>query len=396
MSASVNSKRRHREDFLPFAMPDVGQEELEAIRQVFESGWVTTGPKAHEFEKRFAARVGAKHAVAVNSGTAALHLALEAIGLKAGDEVVTTPYTFTATAEVVVYFGARPVFVDVEPRSLNMDPEALRGAISPKTRAVIPVHMAGLPADLDAILEVARLHEIVVIEDAAHAFPASYRGRTIGSVGDMTCFSFYATKTITTGEGGMVCTDNAAWAERCRRMSLHGISKDSWTRYGERGSWYYEVAAPGFKYNMTDVAAAMGLVQLEKADVMWRRRVEIARRYSEAFARSSFFEVPEERPDREHAWHLYQLRLNLGQLRIDRARFIDELRRRNIGTSVHFIPLHLHPYYRDAYGYRPSDFPVSVAEYEREISLPIYPRMTDKDVADVIEAVLDVGTENAR
>jgi dTDP-4-amino-4,6-dideoxygalactose transaminase len=396
MSTSASSKRRHREQFLPFAMPDVGQEELEAIRQVMESGWLTTGPKAHEFEKRFAARVGARHAVAVNSCTAALHLALEAIGLKAGDEVVTTPYTFTATAEVVVYFGARPVFVDVEPRSLNMDPDALGGAITPRTRAVIPIHMAGLAADLDAILEVARRHEIAVVEDAAHAFPSSCRGRTIGSVGDITCFSFYATKTITTGEGGMICTDNATWAERCRRMSLHGISNDSWKRYGESGSWYYEVAAPGFKYNMTDVAAAMGLVQLEKADVMRGRRMGIARRYSEAFGGSMFFEVPEERPDCEHAWHLYQLRLHLGQLRIDRARFVDELRGRNIGTSVHFIPLHLHPYYRDTYGHRPSDFPISVAEYEREISLPIYSRMTDEDVADVIEAVLEVGTENAR
>ncbi len=396
MSSLEKSKNRLRKQFLPFAKPDVGPEELEAIREVLESGWVTTGPRSYEFERRFAARVGAKHAIAVNSCTAALHLALEALGLKAGDEVVTTPYTFAATAEVVVYFGAKPVFVDVMPRSLNMDPVALAKAINKRTRAVIPIHMAGLPADMDAIVEVARRHGVAVVEDAAHAFPASYKGRTIGSVGDFTCFSFYATKSITTGEGGMICTDKAACAERCRRMSLHGISNDAWKRYGEKGSWCYEVSAPGFKYNMTDIAAAMGIVQLEKADTMWRRRVEIARRYSESLSRSSLFEVPEEGSGRVHAWHLYQLRLNLGELRIDRARFVDQLQKRNIGTSVHFIPLHLHPYYRDTYGYRPSDFPVSVAEFEREISLPIYSRMTDEDVVDVIEAVLEVGVENAR
>jgi perosamine synthetase len=382
---------------LPFALPDTDEAEIEAIAGAVRSGWVTTGPKTKQFEAEFAAAVGAKHAVALNSCTAALHLSLESIGLKAGDEVVTTPLTFAATAEVVRYFGARPVLADVDPATLNIDPAKLEAAVTPKTRAVIPVHLAGLPADMDPVLEIAARKGLRVVEDAAHAFPAEYKGRRIGGIGDLTCFSFYATKTITTGEGGMICTDDAALADRCRIMSLHGISRDAWKRYTAEGSWYYEIAAPGFKYNMTDIAAAMGLVQLGKAERMRSRREAIARRYSEAFRSRPELQVPVEAPaGGRHAWHLYMLRLNLDRLTVDRSAFIDELKARGIGASVHFIPLHLHPYYRETYGYKPEDYPVAHAEYLREISLPIYSKMSDQDVSDVIGAVLDALDRHAR
>lgn len=326
-----------RQTFLPFALPDVDDAELKQIKEALDSGWITTGPKTHQFEAEFAAAVGAKHAIAVNSCTAAMHLALEAIGLGRGDEVITTPYTFAATAEVIRYFDARPVLVDIDSRCLNMDPSLLAVAITPRTRAIIPVHVAGQPADLDEIHAVAQRHGLPVIEDAAHAFPTRYKGRMIGSLSEFTCFSFYATKTLTTGEGGMICTENDAWAERCRIMALHGISKDAWKRYTAEGSWYYEIVAPGYKYNMTDIAAAMGLAQLRKAHRMWQRRRDIAARFNQAFAGLPQLQIPHDRADCQHAWHLYMLRLNLEELRIGRAEFIEELKRRHIGVSVHFI-----------------------------------------------------------
>jgi dTDP-4-amino-4,6-dideoxygalactose transaminase len=409
-----------RDTFLPFALPDTDQAEIDAIAEAVRSGWVTTGPKTHQFEAEFAAYVGAKHAVAVNSCTAAMHLALEAISLERGDEIITSPYTFAATAGVVRYFDARPVFVDICLNDLNINPDLIEAAITQRTKAIIPVHIAGLPADLDAIYATAAKHGLAVIEDAAHAFPAEYKGRTIGQdlnsntpshltcstqhatsstshasrftfhVPHFTCFSFYATKTITTGEGGMICTEDEILAERCHTMALHGISKDAWKRYTAEGSWYYEVVAPGYKYNMTDIAAAMGLAQLRKAECMWRRRCEIARRYNDAFSDLPELHIPAERAGCQHAWHLYILRLNLERLRLDRARFIQELKQLNIGTSVHFIPLHIHPYYRETYGYAPTDFPVAFQEYQRVVSLPIYSRMSDKDMADVIDSVLRV------
>lgn len=382
-----------RRDFLPFARPDLDEAELNEIREVLASGWVTTGPKTKQFEREFAAYVGAKHAIAVNSCTAALHLALEAIGLQAGDEVVTTTYTFAATAEVIRYFGAKPVLVDVDGDTLNMEPDLVDAAITSRTRAIIPVHIAGLACDLDRLKMIAGRNGIPVIEDAAHSFPAMHLGRMIGSISEFTCFSFYATKPITTGEGGMICTDNDAWADRCRIMSLHGINHDAWKRYTAEGSWYYEVVAPGYKYNMTDVAAGMGVAQLRKAERMWQRRQEIARRYHEAFSAQPELQTPAQGGDSRHAWHLYMLRLNLDRLTIDRARFVDELHARNIGTSVHFIPLHVHPYYRETYGYRPDDFPVAYREYLREISLPIYSTMSDDDVEYVAQSVLSVAEE---
>lgn len=385
-----------RNSHLPFALPDLDDTELSHIQEALASGWITTGPKTRQFETAFAEAVGAKHAVAVNSCTAAMHLALEAIGLRPGDEVITTAYTFAATAEVVRYFDARPVLVDVDERCLNIRPDHIEAAINERTRAIIPVHIAGLPAELDAIYEIAARHNLAVIEDAAHAFPARYKGRIIGSspeTGDLrhaACFSFYATKTVTTGEGGMICTDDDELAERCRIMALHGISRDAWQRYTAEGSWYYEIIAPGYKYNMTDIAAGIGLAQLAKAECMWQRRQEIAQRYNNAFQQVPALQVPCERADCQHAWHLYMLRLHVDRLLVDRTGFIEALRQRRVGTSVHFIPLHLHPYYREAYGYRAEDFPVAYHEYRREISLPIYSKMTDQDVADVVEAVMDV------
>jgi len=386
-----------RNTFLPFARPDIDGAELAEIQEALESGWVTTGPKTKQFEEEFAAYVGARHAIALNSCTAAMHLALEAIGLGEGDEVITSPFTFAATAEVVRYFNARPVFVDIEPDSLNINPEKLGDVVAARKRevgsrlkAIIPVHIAGQPCEMDAINQIAAENGLVVIEDAAHTLPTRYNGRMVGSLSDFTCFSFYATKTLTTGEGGMITTNNDDWAERCRIMSLHGISKDAWKRYTAEGSWYYEIIAPGFKYNMTDIAAAMGLAQLRKVERMWARREAIANGYSEAFSRYPELEVPTLRPGMTHAWHLYILRLKLEQLKIDRAQFMEELRLRNIGASVHFIPLHLHPYYVETYGYQAEDFPVAYGEYQRVISLPIYSKMSDGDVDDVIAAVFDI------
>jgi dTDP-4-amino-4,6-dideoxygalactose transaminase len=377
-----------RSTFLPFALPDYGEAEQIAVRDVLASGWITTGPKTKAFEAEFANAVGAKHAIAVNSCTAALHLALEAAGVTAGDEVITTPYTFAASAEVIRYFGATPVFADVDRRTFNIDPVRVRAAITSRTKAIIPVHIAGLSCDLDPLREL----NLPIIEDAAHAFPATYKGRTIGSISDFTCFSFYATKTIATGEGGMLCTNDDARAERCRIMSLHGISRDAWKRYTAEGSWAYDVIAPGFKYNLTDIASALGLAQLKRATAMAERRAAIAQRYDAAF-RGDLFELPAR--GEGHAWHLYMLRLNLERWSIDRAAFIAQLKLRNVGASVHFIPLHIQPYYRDLYGFTPESFPIAHAEYLREVSLPIYSRMTDDDVTSVIEAIHDIARELA-
>jgi dTDP-4-amino-4,6-dideoxygalactose transaminase len=402
-----------RNTFLHFALPEVDDAELIQIKDAIDSSWITTGPKTKQLEAEFAAYVGAKHAIAVNSGTAAMHLALDAVGLKRGDEVITTTYTFAATAEVVRYFDARPVLVDIRPDDFNIDPELIEKAITERTKAIIPVHIGGLPAELDAVYAIASKYRLAVIEDAAHALPTRYKSQIIGqdlrhhmksagsglrrgpsleahSFARLTCFSFYATKPVTTAEGGMICLDRDDLADRCRIMSLHGINKDAWKRYTAEGSWYYEIIAPGYKYNMSDIAAAMGLAQLKKVDRMWGQRREIARRYNEAFKDVRELQIPSDCEDCQHAWHLYMLRLNLHQLQIDRATFIEELKRRNIGASVHFIPLHIHPYYRDTYGFKPEDYPIAYREYMREVSLPIYSRMSDQDTDDVIEAVRDV------
>ena len=380
---------RTRQTFLPFAAPLVGQEEVEGVTECVRSGWLTTGLKVKEFEKAFGEAIGCRHALAVNSCTAALHLALEAIGVGEGDEVITSPMTFTATAAVVEHLRARPVFVDCEPDTLNLDARALESRITPRTKAILPVHFAGQACDMDPILDLARRRGIKVIEDAAHAIPTRYRGRLVGTLGDVTCFSFYATKNVTTGEGGMIATDDDAIAERVRLMHLHGMSRDAWKRYLEAGSWSYEVLAPGFKYNLSDVAAAIGIPQLKRRDDFHARRLAIARRYHQAFAGLEEIRVPAAADEAGHAWHLYVLQLRLEALRIDRDEFIRELVRRRIGVSVHFIPLHIQPYYRDRYGYAPGDFPNAYEAFRRILSLPIYAKMTDEDVEDVIAAVLD-------
>lgn len=381
-----------RTSFLPFALPDTGEAEVSAVAEVIRSGWLTTGTQVRTFEAQFAKLVGAKHAIAVNSCTAAMHLALESLGVKAGDKVLTTPYTFAATAEVIRYMGAHPLFVDVRPDTLNIDPELVAAAVKrEKIAAIMPVHIAGEPCDMDAIRAAAG--DIPVIEDAAHALPTKLGTRIIGALSKFTAFSFYATKTLSTGEGGMLTTDDDAAADRCRIMSLHGISRDAWKRYTAEGSWAYEIVAPGFKYNLTDVAAALGLVQLAKLDTMWKRRVEIAARYDAAFGGIPELQLPSRAADNQHAWHLYMLRVDNARLRGGRDAVANELRKRNIGISVHFIPLHMHPYYRETYGYKPEDFPITAHEFGREVSLPIYSRMSDADVDDVIEAVLAVVTE---
>jgi len=382
--------------FIPFALPDVTDAEVDAVVKVLRSGWITTGPAAKRFEARFAEAVGAPHCVAVNSCTAALHLALEAVGVRPGDEVALPTMTFAATAEVVRYLDAIPVLVDSRSSDHNLDPAALERALTRRTRAVIPVHFGGVAADMDEIMALARSRGIPVVADAAHAFPCRYRGRNVGALADVSCFSFYATKTITTGEGGAAVTANPEWADRMRVMSLHGISRDAWKRYTAEGSWYYEILAPGYKYNLTDIAASLGLAQLERAGAMWERRSAIAERYDEAFRGQAALDRPSCPADRSHAHHLYVIRLVPEALRIDRNGFLDELKRRGVGASVHFIPLHLHPYYREAFGYRPESLPTAYRLYLRSISLPIYSAMSDAQVERVAGTVLDLLREHRR
>jgi len=383
-----------RETLLPFAQPDIDQREIDAVSEVVASGWLTTGPKTVEFEKQFAAYLGVKHAVSVNSATAAMHLALEAIGLQRDDEVITSTFTFAATAEVVRYFDAKPVLVDIHADTFNIDPVQIEAAVTPKTKAIIPVHVAGQAADLDAVHAIAQKYNLRVIEDAAHSLPTYYKGRLIGGISDLTAFSFYATKTLATGEGGMITTNNDQWADRCRVMRLHGMSKDAWKRYTGEGSWRYDLIAPGFKYNLTDMASALGLVQLSKLETMNARRVAIAAQYDTAFGGDPALITPVLTADSTHPYHLYILRLNLEALTIDRAAFIEHLRQANIGVSVHWIPLHMHTYYANLYGYQPEDYPVAHAVGMSCISLPIYSKMTDADVTDVINAVCDITTRH--
>jgi dTDP-4-amino-4,6-dideoxygalactose transaminase len=386
-----------RTTVLPFSPPLIGDDEIAEVLDTLRSDWITTGPKVRRFEADFAAFIGAPAAAAVSSATDAMLVGLAALGVGPGDEVITTPMTFCSTVHVIEHLGARPVLADVAPDTLNIDPDHVARAITPRTRGIMPVHLYGHPCEMDALHDLADKHNLFVLEDAAHSLPARYRGRMIGvprdqgsgGRGQLTAFSFYATKNLTTAEGGML-TGEQELIDRARIWSLHGMSRDAYKRYSAEGSWYYEVILPGFKCNMTDIQAALGLQQLRKLDGFQARRREIVRRYNEAFATCDAVQTPVERPDVASAWHIYALRLNLGRLSIDRARFIEELKARNIGTSVHFIPIHLHPYYRDKYGYKPDDFPVAFREYQRLISLPLNLRMSDRDIEDVIEAVLDV------
>lgn len=382
--------------WLPFSEPLLGEEEIAGVVQCLRSGWLTSGPLVAEFERAFAQYVGAKHALAVNSCTSALHLALEAAGVGPGDEVITTPMTFTATAAVIEHLGARPVLADCDPVTLNLDPQQVAAKVTSRTRALLPVHFAGQACDMDALQAIARDRHLAVIEDAAHALPTRSGGRMVGTIGDATCFSFYVTKTITTGEGGMITTERDDLAERMRVMRLHGMNKDAWKRYAQGGAWAYDIVAPGFKYNLPDIAAALGIPQLKRSDEFRERRAAIARAFDAGLAGLPGVRTPVVAELDAHAWHLYVIRITRHELKIDRDAFIRELTERGIGVSVHFIPLHLHSYYRDRYGFLPGDLPIAQAAFEEILSLPIYPKMNDADVARVIEAVRDVAEGQRR
>lgn len=377
-------------DFIPFALPTIDDDEINEVVFTLKSGWLTTGKQTHRFERDFAGYLGRKHAIAVNSATAGLHLALEAVGVGDGDIVITTVYTFTATAEVIRYLNATPIFVDIDPRTKNIDLDQMKKTLNQhrgRVKAIIPVHFAGLACKMDEIFKCAKEHNAVVIEDAAHALPTTYQGKLIGSFGDITVFSFYATKTLATGEGGMIVTDNEAWAERIRTMRLHGINRDVFDRYSSsKPSWYYEVVAPGYKYNLTDIASAIGIHQLKKLDAMRLRRKEIADIYCCAFADLPL-ELPYYEPQDVHSWHLFTMELVIERLSIDRDAFISAMVDAGIGVSVHFIPLHRHPYWQEYCHLKDSDFPVATNKYLRTLSLPIYPRMTDRQVQHVVETV---------
>lgn len=375
--------------FLPFALPEIGEEEIAEVVSALRSGWVTTGPKTKQFEADFAEFLGGGvEAIAVNSATAGLHLGLEALGIGPGDEVITTTHTFTATAEIIRYLGGDPVFVDVDATTLCIDVAAVEAAITPRTKAIIPVHFAGRAADMGALLAVARRHGLHVMEDAAHALPTTCGGKLVGMLGsDVTVFSFYANKTITTGEGGMLVTRNPEIAKRARVMRLHGINRDAFDRFTAKApSWYYEIVAPGYKYNMTDIAASMGIHQLRRANAFQQKRAQIAALYDAALADLPIICPPQAATGDMHAWHLYVIQLS-NSVAVGRDQFIERLYAQGIGCSVHYIPLHLQPYWRDTYKLTPEMFPVSQRIYERTLSLPIYTRMTQADVVRVVAAV---------
>lgn len=384
-----------RKTILPYGRQSIGEDDIDAVVKVLRSDWLTTGPKVGEFEEGFAARVGARHAVSFSSGTAALHGAAFAAGLKPGDEAITTPMTFAATANCVLYQGATPVFADVSGDTLNLDPEKVAARITPRTRAILPVDYAGHPADLAAIMELAARHGAVVIEDACHALGAEFQGRRSGSIADLTAFSFHPVKHLATGEGGMVTTDHADYAETLRRFRNHGISSDARQRQAA-GQWHYEMVALGFNYRLTDIACALGLTQLKKLEANLLRRREIAARYAVAFRDLAGISLPPVRAGVKPAWHLYPVRVNLKELKADRAQVFRALRAENIGVNVHYIPVHCHPYYRDRFGYRGGEYPIAEDAYNRLVSLPMFPGMSERDVEDVIQAVSKVVSHYAR
>ena len=375
--------------FIPFHRPTIGQEEIDEVTAALQSGWITTGPRTAQFEREFAGYVGAAHALGVNSGTAAMHLALAALSIGPGDEVITTPLTFCSTVNTILQVGATPVLTDVGPDG-NIDPESIEARITSRTRAILPVHLGGLPCHMEAIWSLARQHGLFVVEDAAHAVGSHYGGRPTGGGSDAVAFSFYATKNLTTGEGGMVTTQDQSLAESMRVLCLHGISKDAWGRYSEKGNWYYEVQTCGFKYNLSDIQSAIGIHQLRRQEKFVAIRTAYARRYSEAFGDLAELEIPPNRADCRHCWHLYMLRLNLEALEIDRDEFIRELRRKGIGASVHFIPVPLHPYFARYADRLCNQCPRALELYRRLVSLPLYPAMTEAEVEYVRESVKEI------
>lgn len=395
---------KEKPDFIPFTKPDIGRKEEKAVIEVLRSGWLTTGKKTEQFENEFAGFTGTKYSLALNSATAGLHLALEAVGVKRGDRVITTPYTFASTGEVIRYLGADPLFVDIEEDTGNIDPGLLLKTLAQlsknevkKVKAVIPVHFAGLPCAMERIVEIAENYNLIIIEDSAHAFPVKlgrgkYRDNFAGTVGTAGVYSFYATKPITTGEGGMLVTKDRSIAERIRIMRLHGIDRDVFHRYNSpKNLWKYDIVAPGFKYNMTDIAAAIGLVQLQKAFKLLEKRRAVAKKYIDALSRYDFIDIPRFRTD--HAWHLFVIRINADKLSINRDEFIGHLREAGVGISVHFIPLHIMTYYRKKYGYKAEDFPASYKKYAASISIPIYPGLTDDEVGRITDTIIRIGKQ---
>lgn len=381
---------KKRETFLPYAVPLIDDEDINEVVETLKSGWVAKGPRTIEFEKRFAEYTGAKYAVAMNSATAALHIALIAGGVKPGDEVITTPITFAATANTIIHVGATPVFVDVDPETFCIDANKIEEKITDKTTAIVPVHYTGHACDMDKIRAIAEKYDLFVSEDAAHAIDTFYKGDLIGKKGDCASFSFYATKNICTGEGGMLTTNSEDIAEKARVMSTHGMSKAAWNRYGKGGAWRYDIEYPGHKYNMFDIQAALAKTQMNKLSAMQDRRKEIVKKYKEGFSTLDGIKLPPEADYTTHSWHLYVVRLELDKLTIDRDKFIELMGEANIGTSVHFIPVHLMSYYRENFGYKEGDFPVAESYFDTILSLPLYPKMTDEDVQDVINAVTHI------
>jgi len=391
---AINGGSPIRKIFLPFHKPTLGAEEEEEIVKTLRSGWLTRGPKTERFERMFAEYCKAKHAIGLNSCTAALHLSLVALDIEKGDEVITTPMTFVATANAIVMVGAKPVFVDVEPETLNIDVTQIEEKITPRTRAILPVHYIGQPCEMDPILNLANKHNLAVIEDAAHAIESVYQSKKIGSIGDFTAFSFYATKNITTGEGGMLTTKDDALSEKARILSLHGISEDAWKRYTPEGYAHYDALYLGYKYNMTDLQASLGIHQLPKIEQFWRRRKEIVEAYNQAFKGMQEIAPLQQIPKDgcKNAYHLYVIRVNTEYLKVDRDQILNALQRENIGVGVHYRAVHLHPYYQETLGFKKGDFPNAEYASERVISLPLYPALSDEDVEDVIEAVEKIVT----
>ncbi len=378
-----------RRTLLPYGRQSIGEDDIQSVVNVLRSDWLTTGPRVDEFEEAFASRVGARHAVSFSSGTAALHGAAFAAGLEPGDEAITTPLTFAATPNCILYQGATPVFADIRADTLNLDPEKVAARITARTKAILPVDYAGHPADIGAILELASSRGLTVIEDACHALGAEYHGRRCGSIADMTVFSFHPVKHVATGEGGMVTTDRADFAQTLRRFRNHGISTDARQRQAQ-GQWHYEMVLLGFNYRLTDIACALGLSQLKKLDANLARRREIALRYEAAFGDMAEVRLPAADSEANPAWHLYPIRLNLENLNGNRAQIFRALRAENIGVNVHYIPVHLHPYYRDRFGSKVGDFPVAESAYDRLVSLPMFHDMSDRDIGDVVHALRKV------
>lgn len=376
-----------RDTFLVFGSPIIEEPEIKEVLDCLRSGWISTGPRVGKFEDMFRAYIGAKHARALSSCTAGLHLSMLVSGIRPGDEVITSPMTFAATANVITHVNAIPVFADVDRRTMNIDPQEVRKKLTKKTRALIPVHLAGRPCDMDPLLEIARERNLIVIEDAAHAIEAAYRGRKIGAIGNLACFSFYATKNIVTGEGGMVTTDNDEWASQIEMYGLHGLNKGAWRRYSDEGFKHYEVVYPGYKYNMTDMQAALGIHQMPRIEAYLKRRVEIWKRYDDAFRGLPVITPAPPQPDTKHARHLYTLLIDIDAIGKSRDEIQQALHRENIGTGIHYTSLHLHKYYREKYGYKRGDFPNAEYISDRTISLPLSAKLTDADVSDVIAAV---------